>query len=231
MAEGDVKSIPSSLLESAEKNLRRGQYEEAWPQCELLMASEASWWRAHAVSGRVLLEWGKATEDSGRLKRAVNRFDEALVLLGRVEHSDLTFDLSELLNDKGVALYELDEMGGACAAFEETLTVWPEHERALCNMGLIHWIQEHTSIALSFFDRAIAAAGGTNPHSLNNRGALRLDVLGGEEGALAALPDFHAAVALDPYYDVAIRNRDGALTTLNEPVPMTAVVEFVALST
>ena len=66
--------------------------------------------------------------------------------------------------------------------------------------------------ALSTFDRAIAAADGRNAHSLNNRGALRLEW--GEWAA--ALPDFHAALKLEPYYEVARRNRDQALAELSE---------------
>ena len=52
------------------------------------------------------------------------------------------------------------------------------------------------------------AARGSNAHALNNRGALRLEL--GE--AQKALPDFHAALTLDPWYETARRNRDAALS-------------------
>jgi len=55
--------------------------------------------------------------------------------------------------------------------------------------------------------------------------ALRLEVIGGVDGAALALPDFHAALALDPSYEVAKRNRDNALAALAEPRPMTPALE------
>ena len=222
MSVADVADDIPTLLASANKLLMRGRYERAWPACEVLLAND--WWRCHAVAGRVQLEWGKADADHEKLKRAVNLLDAALTRL-RDEKDPSAVDLAELCNDKGVALYELDELGAAQAAYEEALIALPDHERALCNMGLIHWAKNHLRIALSYFDRAVASANSSNPHSLNNRGALRLEMLGEDDGPLAALPDFHAAVALDPFYAIAIRNRNGALESLKEPVPMAPVPE------
>jgi hypothetical protein len=88
---------------------------------------------------------------------------------------------------------------------------------------LVHWKDGHRRIALATLDRAVAAADGRNPFSLNNRGALKSEVLGGADGAAAALPDFHAALLLDPAYEKAKRNRNEALETLGEPRPLSPV--------
>ena len=129
-------------------------------------------------------------------------------------------ELIELHNDRGVALLELSELDQAKAAFLHTLELCPDHDRALCNLGLVQWQEGHERIALSTFDKAVFS-NACNAHSLNNRGALRLE-LGEYE---AALPDFHAAIALEPWYDVALRNRDLALSELCEPVPLNPVDE------
>ena len=135
--------------------------------------------------------------------------------------------VAELCNDRGVALYESEDLDGALLEFDQTLALRPRHERALCNTGLVHWARGHERAALSTFDAAILAAKGKNPHSLNNRGALKLETLGGGvEAAAASLNDFHAALLLDPAYETARRNRDSALTLLAEPVPLSPVADL-----
>ena len=244
-------AVKRELYETAEAHLRAARYDDAWAACETLLPltlAEGRSWRARAVAARVLLEWGKASEEYeheerlDRLGRAVTMFDAALVqlrtaLAGSEESvgaasTDVlteasTDDLAELINDRGVALYELDDLSGAAAAFDETLALRPRHERALCNSGLVHWASGHERVALSKFDDAIASGKGSNPHSLNNRGALKLETLGGGvEAAAASLNDFHAALLLDPAYETARRNRDSALTLLAEPVPLSPVADL-----
>ena len=46
---------------------------------------------------------------------------------------------------------------------------------------------------------------------------------------LASGDDFHAALALDPFYETARRNRDAALEALAEPVPLAPVAEHQPL--
>ena len=214
------------LLAAADCKLRRRLFVEAWSDSErLLLAARRDCWRAQNLAGRVHLEWGKASEDElrdSRLERAIGFFDAALALL-----PDDSDDVIEIINDRGVSRYELGHLDEAKADFQAVLLRRPHHESALCNMGLILWAGGHTRGALSRFDQAIAAAKGTNPCSLNNRGALRLEVIGGEEGAHVALPDFHAALALDGGYETARRNRDHALETLAQPVPLPPVAEPV----
>ena len=136
------------------------------------------------------------------------------------ENDEVARELIELHNDRGVALLELDELVEARAAFETTLELCPRHDRALCNLGLVHWAEGRERIALKTFDKAVEA-NAQNAHSFNNRGALRL-----EWGDWAeSLPDFHRALKIEPFYEVARRNRDQALTELCEPVPMMPVDE------
>ena len=212
-----------SLLRAAEGLLQSARYAEAWPECEALLDAAHGWWPALAVAGRVQLEWGKQDQNDSRLWRAASMLEEAI--RGQREDGGAISDRAELTNDRGVALYELGELEKAAEAFEATLEMQPGHERALCNLGLVRWAEGHERIALDRFDEAIASAGGRNPHSLNNRGALRVEFVGGADGAAAALPDFHAALRLDPMYETARRNRDGALATLAEPVPLAPVAE------
>jgi len=170
--------IAHQLRKEANRHLEAARYEQAWSACEsVLAAAPKSWW-AEAVSARVLLEWGKASDDLSRLEQALERFDAALTQRAAATAGSATADgevgddseLAELKNDRGVALYEMGEMSAAELAFTAVLELRPNHERALCNLGLVHWANGNERVALTHFDRAIASANGSNPHSLNNRG-------------------------------------------------------------
>ena len=205
----------NTLHRKAKRLLRRACYEEAWNVCrELSRSGWLEWWPAHAVTARVLLEWGKAEDDQDRLHEAVKCFDTTLALIHRsqttesddftlsaVTHGDRSLvrdrvaaddsaddsdsesvtdrektarEMMELHNDRGVALLELDEFVDARSAFEYTLTLNPQHDRALCNLGLVHWAEGREGIALATFDRAIES-NNRNAHTFNNRGALRAE--------------------------------------------------------
>ena len=158
-----------------------------------------------------------------------------------VEGSDP--ELIELLNDRGVALYELAMLPAnlllasgllaqARAAFIDVLELSANHARARCNLGLVEWADGHERAAQHAFDKAVGAAcasQGSSPgssevtaaHAHNNRGALLF-----EQGeAERAVGDFHAALHIDPSYEAARRNRDAALSQLGEPVPLHPVDE------
>lgn len=230
--------------------LRRARYEEATEHCDQLLRLAPHWWKAHAVRARVHLEAGKEAADEERLEKAVEAFNWTLDLVRLCHGSgtsgtngtsgtsssggasgsevgkkaeegrEIASELIELHNDRGVALLELSNLDEAKKAFLHTLELCPDHDRALCNLGLVQWQEGRERVALSTFDKAVAS-NMRNAHSLNNRGALRLEW--GEYEA--ALPDFHAAIALEPWYTTALRNRDQALSELSEPVPLPPVDE------
>ena len=81
-------AVKRELYETAEAHLRAARYIDAWAACETLLPltlAEGRSWRERAVAARVLLEWGKASEEYeheerlNRLGRAVTMFDAALV--------------------------------------------------------------------------------------------------------------------------------------------------------
>lgn len=185
--------------------------------CQALLWRSQRSWRVQAVAARTLLEWGKLEGEAHRLRTSIDHFDIALSLL------DAPDERVDLLNDRGVALYELDELEEARIAFMQTVDLQPRHSRALTNLGLILWAEGSKQQALQMFDRAVHGRGASNPHALNNRGALQFEL--GE--AQESLPDFHKALDLDPGYEVARRNRDAALAELAEPVPLPPVEEPV----
>ena len=143
-------------------------------------------------------ERSSATNDDATENTAPSENDNASSLsTSDAEDEEVALELIELHNDRGVALLELDEMADARAAFETTLELHPDHDRALCNLGLVHWAEGRERVALRTFDRAVEA-NAQNAHSFNNRGALRL-----EWGDWAAsLPDFHTALKIEPFYEV-----------------------------
>ena len=217
------------MLSVAKRHLQHARYREGWAVCEALLSrAGGSSWEVQAVAARTLLEWGKG-DDTGLSQQLLSdsllHFDYALALLRSeaAAEPDDNDDLVELENDRGVALYESAEMDAARVAFESVLLMRPQHDKALCNLGLILWSDGQEMAALSALNRAVKAAmaRGGNPHALNNRGALRLEL--GE--AELSLPDFHFALELDPHYEIARRNRDAALGELCEPVPLPPVDE------
>jgi tetratricopeptide (TPR) repeat protein len=247
-AAGDECSVTAAAARAeAMRLVKRGMYQEAWNACRPLAVASVSDWRSLAVVARVQLEWGKVVSDDDgreRLERAVVVFNQAIervraelpsadmaiqglftttptegVSAGQQPLLELATELVELCNDLGVALYELDELDGAKRSFERALELRPGHERALCNLGLVFWSEGHERVALSTFDRSISVGGGRNPHALNNRGALRVELGETQE----ALSDFHTALSIDPGYATARRNRDQALAALAEPVPLPPV--------
>ena len=223
----DGRSARAELLKVCGTLLRRSRYEEASQRCEQLMHAAPDWWKAHAMRARILLEWGKDFGKHDYLELAVEAFDWTLEMIrhrtrdgGDSDVCEMATELIELHNDRGVALLEMSNLEQAKKAFFHALELHPSHDRALCNLGLVQWQEGHERVALSTFDKAIAA-NASNAHTLNNRGALRL-----ERGEYeAALPDFHAAIALEPWYDVARRNRNEALSELSEPVPLSPVLD------
>ena len=236
----DGRSARAELLKVCGTLLRRSRYEEASQRCEQLMHAAPDWWKAHAMRARILLEWGKDFGKHDYLELAVEAFDWTLEMIrhrtsaatasvssamsdrdgGESDVCEMATELIELHNDRGVALLEMSNLEQAKKAFFHALELHPSHDRALCNLGLVQWQEGHERVALSTFDKAIAA-NASNAHTLNNRGALRL-----ERGEYeAALPDFHAAIALEPWYDVARRNRNEALSELSEPVPLSPVLD------
>ena len=161
------------LLSNARSLLVRTCYSESWKACQSLLLLAPGWWRARAAAARTRLEWGKAEEEGDdHLLAAIVHFDVALASIdeGDAESPTAAVERIELSNDRGVALYELGRLDEARASFDRVLELQPGHERALCNLGLIHWTLGHHRAALSTFDHAIASANGRNPHSLNNRG-------------------------------------------------------------
>eukprot|EP00322_Chrysochromulina_rotalis_P015626 CAMPEP_0115837494 /NCGR_PEP_ID=MMETSP0287-20121206/5248_1 /TAXON_ID=412157 /ORGANISM="Chrysochromulina rotalis, Strain UIO044" /LENGTH=229 /DNA_ID=CAMNT_0003291003 /DNA_START=48 /DNA_END=737 /DNA_ORIENTATION=- len=205
-------------------------------------------WDVRALSARMLLEWGKVEStgcSTALFEESIKHFDVALALIrtpscaseaDRFDRARAVAeqDEVELLNDRGVALYEHalrsdGSMVEARAAFQQALERCPRDPRATCNMGLVEWAEGRNRLALQAFDRAVQAvneinsgsAGTVAAHAHNNRGALQLEL--GE--AEKALPDFHVAISIDEGYEAAQKNRDVALSTLNEPVPLRAVEE------
>lgn len=219
----------AALHAAASALLQQGKYARAWATAfENRPPPPRSWWM-DGLKARILLEWAKETDDASSVERfeaSLEAFASALALLPEVgsnendDHAKASAEEAELENDRGVALYELERLPEARRAFERTLELCPGHGRALTNLGLIHWSEGRERIALHCFGNAIAT-GGDGQHAHNNRGALLVELGETEQ----ALPDFHAALALNPSYDTARRNRDEALSALDEPVPMTPVPE------
>lgn len=216
----------ADLHERASALLAQHQFEGAWECIATLSEIEPPCWKQKALGARVLLEWGKADGDDQRLVDAAETFVDAIALLkaDHTVHAEAAqTEMVELENDRGVALYELQNLEEARSAFERTLQWNHQHGRALSNMGLIDWAEGRERIALSNFDKAIASGENTT-HAHNNRGALLVE-LGEVQRALA---DFHTALAINPSYETARRNRDQALAALAEPVPMQPVSELTS---
>ena len=226
-----MAAIADEVLLQCERLLKRGAYAKAEAATEAGTDRPEHRWRVRAVAARCCLEIGKLEGDAERLRRAVPLFGDALAAMRGAALSGPLAAAAEanLLNDRGVCKYELvlftgvagDMFRDARLDFEAALQIEPEHDRALCNLGLVQWKSGAERAALATLDRAVEA-NRCNPHSLNNRGRLLLELTGCHQ---RALPDFHRAVTLDPWYQVARRNRDEALTCLGEPTPLEEVPE------
>ena len=153
-------TITRDLVTRAERQLSRRRFEEAWQSCEAaLAAKDGLWWRVSAAAGRVQLEWGMASDGNDRINHAASLLGQARTRAAAAADAPSAEEMAELANDHGVALYELGELRDARDAFEQTLLLKPAHERALCNLGLIHWSEGRERIALHCFGNAIATGG------------------------------------------------------------------------
>lgn len=226
-----LDTAAAALLDRCESLIDRCDYAAAEREVRPLLIGLPHW-RALAVAARCCLEISKeqSKEQSARLVRSIPLFDLALDSYITMSARTDAATEANLFNDRGVARYELSLlesnsglMAKARDDFESALLRLPDHDRALCNLGLVHWRSGFELVALTTFDRAVAA-NGCNPHTLNNRGALRRELGDAER----ALPDFHNAIRLDPHYAVAQRNRDEVLEALGEPAPLQIVSEAFA---
>ena len=100
---------------------------------------------------------------------------------------------AELLNNRGVALYRLDHVAEARAAYDAALATEPGHVESLLNRAMLLQAIGSLDEALADYEKAVPLAP-ANARAFNGRGSV-LHALKRERDALA---DFESALALEP---------------------------------
>ena len=146
---------------------------------------------------------GKVLLDRGRPRQALAYFRRAL---------SIRSDLPKVINDLGVAHYQLDELDEAQACFQKALAIDPDRYKTLNNLGALWARRNNLQRALELMDKALSIRPGYLPALVNSATAL-LDL---RRPALA-LRRLEKAMRLDPENAMALKRAGQALVMLERP--------------
>lgn len=124
-------------------------------------------------------------------------------------HSPSRPDYAETLNNRGVALRDLNRFDEALESYEWALTLRPDYPEALNNRGVALQHLGRLDEALESYERALALRPDYT-EALNNRGVTLHDLRRFDE----ALASYQRALALRPDYPEALNNRGVILDDL-----------------
>ena len=113
------------------------------------------------------------------------------------------------LNNRGVALYELERFDEALASYDRALALAPDYAEALSNRGNALKEQRRFDEALASYDRALALRP-DYAEALSNRGVALYELKRYDE----ALASCDRALALKPEHAEALSNRGNSLKAL-----------------
>lgn len=238
--------VTSSSYTDGEEAFRGGRYEEA---AQIFSAFTDS--RPENVWGHYML--GLSAWKSGDLGRAERSFDRALEIdpqhlkslinssrvllsLGRAEEARERIELALSIDSVSTearrldarARYELGDVGGAIAAYQQVLTSDDRDTWAMNNLGLIYIEQDQPELALGPLARAVELRP-TAPVFQNNLG-IALERTGHPAAAAKA---FEAALAADSTYGKAAvslaRVNAGAPAVEGDTVDLSAIAQTFKL--
>ena len=124
-------------------------------------------------------------------------------------HSPPRPDYAAVLNDRGVALRDLNRFDEALESYDWALTLRPDYPEALNNRGVALQHLGRFDEALESYERALALRP-DNAEALNNRGVTLHDLRRFDE----ALASYQRALALRPDYPEALNNHGVILDDL-----------------
>jgi tetratricopeptide (TPR) repeat protein len=152
------------------------------------------------IKAKLLYHQGNVFSANQDFEEAIAAFNEAIAL---------QFDVYEIFNNKGVALFELNRYEEALAAFDQALTIKSDQYEAFLNRGNALFELNRYEEALAAFDQALTIKP-DDYKVLNHQGVVLLN-LGRYEEALAALKH---SISLEPSKYEAFINKGLVLTKL-----------------